>query len=104
MILRPMWSLWGWPFNSGQARDIAMLQIEISGGLEKAISAAIISGEFNSPEEYLMAAVRNFRVKKLNKALEEGYQDIENGNVLKVTNIDDFFQNLNREIEKEQHV
>jgi Arc/MetJ-type ribon-helix-helix transcriptional regulator len=80
-----------------------MLHIEISGALEKAIAAAVTSGEFESPEEYLRAALKDFRVKKLNEALEEGYRDFENGNIVKVTNIDAFFEKLNQEIEEEQN-
>lgn len=77
------------------------MQIEISGTLEQAISDAVVSGEFRSPEDYLKAAIRYFRLQRVNEELEKGYEDIENGNVLKVTDIGKFFEKLNREINEE---
>ena len=77
------------------------MQIEISGALEEEINNAILSGEFKSPEEYLRTAIRNFRIQRLNEELEKGYRDIENGDVLRVTDIGKFFQKLNEEVDKE---
>lgn len=77
------------------------MQVKISGTMERAIRDAVRSGEFDSPEAYLRAALRHFHIQRLNAELEKGYQDIESGNVIEITDIGSFFERLNREIDDE---
>ncbi|MFQ5631777.1 MAG: type II toxin-antitoxin system ParD family antitoxin [bacterium] len=78
------------------------MQIAITPETEKAIDAAVAAGGYKSKEDYANEALKYYfqlKIGRLDAALAVGFEQLENGEIIEVDDIDAFFSHLNQEID-----
>lgn len=83
------------------------MKIELSPDIERIVKKQVDSGLYDSPNDFVQQAVlwaaklQEAKLKRLRNEISKAIEQLENGEGIAVENIDDFFSEIEAEIERE---